>query len=120
MPASPSASKPFSFKPGSGSAPSSPLARSSPSGKKLGLGRAGLEEAPVDGSEALLGRHEENSFHRQLRTLLLDHRKARSAWEATVTYDGLKAVGSWSRADEDVRCVFSHSLHLRACADAAV
>lgn len=93
--------KPFSFKPGSGSAPSSPLARSSPSagGKRI---HSISKELSKDSTPGLLPRHEESSHHRQLRSLLLDHRNLREMWEETETYDGLKAVRAWTQADEDV------------------
>ncbi|KDN53420.1 hypothetical protein K437DRAFT_71140 [Tilletiaria anomala UBC 951] len=97
MTSSPATPKPFSFKPGSGSAPSSPLARSSPSRKVSGVGK----DTKAAQEPGLLGRHEETTFHRQLRSLLLDHKKARSAWEEQVTYEGLEAVAAYTQADED-------------------
>ncbi len=111
MSGAPATPKPFSFKPGAGSAPSSPLGRSSPSAsaptsRKVSgttTTKSSRAAAVVEPPEPLLGRSEEGSIHRQVRTLLLDHRKARLAWEQTATYDGLKAVRTWIQADEDVK-----------------
>lgn len=69
---------------------------SSPLASPLG-GKSRSAESP------LLARTDETTYHRRLRTLLLDARRARTIWGELVSYDGMKAaiavVEKWEKVE---------------------
>lgn len=91
----------------SGSVPN----RASPStpspSKRVGTAGTPASPSPLRGSSSIveegsdqygqLGRQDETTFHRRLRTLLWDHRAAREAWEDLVSMQGAKSVASLAR-----------------------
>ncbi|KAK0518924.1 hypothetical protein OC834_000566 [Tilletia horrida] len=76
-----------------------PFTHSSPSALKAGGSSASSAAAS---KASLLGRNDETTYHRKLRSLLQDHARARSTWIQLVSFDGIKAARSLSLAWEDV------------------
>lgn len=92
--------------------PSTPLSpESSPTGKKKPSNnrgsvvgsRGGANQTPP-GSP---GRELESTFHRKIRTLLLEIRSICGVWSGIVLHDGLKAAKSLVDARTELECVLA-------------
>lgn len=90
--------------------PSTPLSpESSPTGKKkpssnrgpVAGNRGGANQTPPDSP----GRELESTFHRKIRTLLLEIRSICGLWSDIVLHDGLKAAKVLVDARTELECV---------------
>jgi hypothetical protein len=95
--------------------PSTPLSpESSPSGKKKNSNNRGSIAGNKGGANqtppASPGRELESTFHRKIRTLLLETRSICRLWSDIVLHDGLKAAKTLVDTRTELECVFASIL----------